>query len=148
MSDRKKFKDTKVGQFLASTAPHILSDVADLAPGGGLIKTIAKVVSGDAGMSSADKMEFARLAAEEEMSAQEQVTRRWEADARADVKIAKFIRPVTLIALTVFFMVIAVWDGLDPSFMPPENYIDLLQFLMMTVFGAYFAGRTVEKIKK
>ena len=148
MSDRKKFKDTKVGKFLSNSAPHILDDVADLAPGSGLIKTVAKLVVGDDGMSAADKMEFARLAAEEEWRAQEQVTRRWEADAKADVKLAKFIRPSILISLTVFFMVITVWDGLSPAFMPPENYIDLLQYCMMTVFGAYFAGRTVEKIRK
>jgi hypothetical protein len=149
MSDtRKRFKDTKVGQFLSDTAPHIVGDVADMVPGTGLLKTIARVVAGDGMMTPEDKMEFARLAKEEELAAQEQVTRRWEADAKSDVKIAKYIRPLTLIALTLFFMVITIWDGLSITFMPPENYIDLLQFLMMTVFGAYFAGRTVEKIKK
>jgi len=76
------------------------------------------------------------------------VTRRWEADAKSDVKLAKYIRPVTLIVLTTFFMVLMVWDGLSPSFMPPENYIDLLELLMLTVFGAYFAGRTIEKVRR
>jgi hypothetical protein len=147
-TERKRFKDTKVGQFLATTAPHIVEDVAEMVPGAGLLKTIARVVAGDGMMTPEDKMEFARLAAEEERAAQEQVTRRWEADANSDVKIAKYIRPLTLVALTVFFMIVTVWDGLSPAFMPPENYIDLLQFLMMTVFGAYFAGRTFEKIKK
>jgi hypothetical protein len=45
-------------------------------------------------------------------------------------------------------MVVSVWDGLDQRFMPPENYIDLLELLMLTVFGAYFAGRTIEKTRK
>jgi hypothetical protein len=45
-------------------------------------------------------------------------------------------------------MVLMVWDGLDVSFMPPENYIDLLELLMLTVFGAYFAGRTIEKVRR
>ena len=66
----------------------------------------------------------------------------------SDVKLAKMIRPSVMIALLVFFMVIMVWDGVDPQFMPPENYIDLLQVLMLTVFGAYFAGRTIEKTRK
>ena len=70
MSDgKKKFKDTKVGQFLSGAAPHILGDVANEVPGVGLIKTIAKVVAGDPGMSADQKMEFARLAAEEEQNA-------------------------------------------------------------------------------
>ena len=34
------------------------------------------------------------------------------------------------------------------AFMPPENYINLLEILMLTVFGAYFAGRTIEKVRK
>jgi hypothetical protein len=145
---KKKFKDTKVGKFLNGAAPHILGDVANEVPGVGLIKTIAKVVAGDPGMTADQKMEFARLAAEEEQNAQEQVTRRWEADAKADVKLAKFIRPVMLITLTVFYMTLTIWDGASPRFMPPENYINLLEVLMLTAFGAYFAGRTVEKIRK
>ena len=66
----------------------------------------------------------------------------------SDVKIAKVIRPATMIVLMVFFMVVMVWDGMDESFMPRDSYISLLEILMLTVFGAYFAGRTVEKIKK
>jgi hypothetical protein len=45
-------------------------------------------------------------------------------------------------------MIITIWDGVDPQFMPPENYINLLEILMLTVFGAYFAGRTIEKVRK
>ncbi len=55
---------------------------------------------------------------------------------------------MTLIVLTVFFMSLTVWDGLDAAFMPPENYINLLEVLMLTVFGAYFAGRTIEKVRR
>jgi hypothetical protein len=69
-------------------------------------------------------------------------------DAQSDVKLAKLIRPVTLISLSLFYMTLTIWDGIDPSFMPPENYINLLEILMLTVFGAYFAGRTVEKVKR
>jgi len=83
-----------------------------------------------------------------EMQAQEQVTRRWEADAQTDVKLAQYIRPLVLIVLTVFYMIIMIWDGLSQQFMPPENYINLLEILMLTVFGAYFAGRTIEKVRK
>ena len=66
----------------------------------------------------------------------------------SDVKLAKLIRPSVLIVLMVFFMAIMVWDGLDETFMPRESYISLLEILMLTVFGAYFAGRTIEKTRK
>jgi hypothetical protein len=45
-------------------------------------------------------------------------------------------------------MVMMIWEGTDPNFKPPESYISLLEILMLTVFGAYFAGRTVEKVRK
>jgi len=76
------------------------------------------------------------------------VSRRWEADMSSDVKIAKIIRPATMIVLMLFFMVMMIWDGLDESFMPKESYVSLLEILMLTVFGAYFAGRTIEKTKR
>lgn len=144
----KKFKDSKVGQWLTEKLPDVASSVGDVLPDKGLLGVLKRVVDGSPELTPAEKLEFEKLAMQQEISAQEQVTRRWEADAKSDVKLAKYIRPVTLIALTVFFMVIMVWDGLDQTFMPPENYIRLLEVLMLTVFGAYFAGRTVEKVRR
>lgn len=144
----KKFKDSKVGKWLTEKLPDVASTVGDVLPDSGMLGVLKRVVDGSPELTAEEKLEFEKLAMQQEISAQEQVTRRWEADAKSDVKLAKYIRPVTLIALTVFFMVVMVWDGLDQTFMPPENYIRLLEVLMLTVFGAYFAGRTVEKVKK
>jgi hypothetical protein len=67
----------------------------------------------------------------------------------SDVKLAKMIRPVTLIALMSMFMVTMVADSMDNwPFNVKDSYVDLLQVLMLTAFGAYFAGRTIEKAKK
>lgn len=147
MSD-KKFKDTKVGKWVNEKLPEVAGNFADVIPDKGVLGIVKRIVDGSPELTAQDKLEFDRLAAEQEISAQEQVTRRWEADAKGDVKLAKYIRPVTLIALTLFFMVVMVWDGLDQAFMPPDNYINLLELLMLTVFGAYFAGRTIEKVRK
>lgn len=144
----KKFKDTKVGKWIQEKLPEVASNVGDVLPDKGVLGIVKRIVDGSPELTAQEKLEFDRLAAEQEISAQEQVTRRWEADAKGDVKLAKYIRPVTLISLTVFFMVIMVWDGLDQAFMPPDNYINLLELLMLTVFGAYFAGRTIEKVRK
>ena len=144
----KKFKETKAGKWLTQKLPDVAEKFAGVLPDQGMLGVIKRVVDGSPELSHQDKLEFERLSMEAERSAQENVTRRWEADAKSDVKLAKYIRPVTMIALTVFFMVITVWDGLDVAFMPPENYIDLLELLMLTVFGAYFAGRTIEKVRK
>jgi len=144
----KKFKDSKVGKWLTEKLPDVANTMGDVLPDRGMLGVLKRVVDGSPELTPAEKLEFEKLAMQQEVSAQEQVTRRWEADAKSDVKLAKYIRPVTLIALTVFFMVVMVWDGLDQTFMPPENYIRLLEVLMLTVFGAYFAGRTVEKVRR
>ena len=141
---KSKLRDTKVGAWLRDKAPSVLDVVGDVLPDRGVLGVVKNLVDKDPTLDSA---EFQALV-EAEMTAQEQVTRRWEADAKTDVKLAQYIRPLTLVALTLFYMVITVWDGVDQAFTPPENYINLLEILMLTVFGAYFAGRTIEKIKR
>lgn len=148
MAERKKLRDTAVGQWLRDKAPKVLDAVGDAIPDAGVLGVVKRLVDGDPDLTPEQKLEFDRLKFEQEMSAQENVTRRWEADMKSDVKLAKYIRPSVMIVLLVFFMVVSVWDGLDQRFMPPENYIDLLELLMLTVFGAYFAGRTIEKTRK
>ncbi len=144
----KPFKDTKVGRFLKEKLPEVAGSVGKVLPDQGVLGVLKRVVDGSPELSAQDKLEFERLVKETESQAQEQVTRRWEADSKSDVKLAKYIRPSILISLTLFYMIVMVWDGLDPQFMPPENYINLLEILMLTVFGAYFAGRTIEKVRK
>lgn len=146
--DKKRFKETALGKWVTEKLPDVADDVGDFLPDRGVLGLVKRVVDTNPKLTAAEKLEFEKLLMQQEISAQEQVTKRWEADAKSDVKLAKYIRPVTLIVLTVFFMVVMVWDGLDQRFMPPENYIRLLEVLMLTVFGAYFAGRTVEKVKK
>jgi hypothetical protein len=140
----KRLKETKVGQWLKEKAPSVLDVVGDVLPDRGVLGVVKNLVDKD---PTLDSEEFQALV-QAEMRAQENVTERWKADAASDVKLAKLIRPVMLIALCLFYMILTVWDGVDPQFMPPQNYISLLEILMLTVFGAYFAGRTVEKIKR
>jgi hypothetical protein len=143
MSD-KKLRDTKVGQWLKEKAPSVLEVVGDVLPDRGVLGVVKNIVDRD---PTLDSQSF-QAVMDAEIKAQENVTRRWEADAKSDVKLAKLIRPIMLVLLCVFFMVMMVWEGLDPNFKPPSSYISLLEILMLTVFGAYFAGRTVEKVRK
>lgn len=142
--EKKKIRDTKLGEWLRDKAPNILDTVGDLLPDQGALGLVKNLLDKEPGISP----EEAKARVDAEIAFQDNVTRRWEADMRSDVKIAKVIRPATMIVLMVFFMVVMVWDGMDESFMPRDSYISLLEILMLTVFGAYFAGRTVEKIKK
>ena len=141
-------KETKLGSWLKDKAPHILDTVGDLLPEKGVLGVVKNLLDKEPGLSVEQKLEFDKLRFEQEMNAQNNVTERWKSDMASDAKIAKVIRPATMIALMIFFMGIMIWDGVDPEFMPPESYISLLEILMLTVFGAYFAGRTIEKTRK
>lgn len=143
--NQEKIRDTKVGVWLKDRAPNLFNTVGDLLPDQGVLGVIKRLVDSDPDLTPQDKMEFERLKSQVEISRQENVTRRWEADMSSDVQLAKIIRPSIMIALLIFFMVVTIWDAVSEGFMPRDNFIDLLQVLMLTVFGAYFAGRTIEK---
>ena len=145
MSDKKKIKDTKLGAWLASKAPNVLGVVGDLLPDSGALGVVKNLIDKDDSVDS----EEAQRVIDAEVRFQENVTERWKADMGSDVKLAKLIRPLTLIALMSMFMVTMVADSVDGwPFNVKDSYVDLLQILMMTAFGAYFAGRTIEKAKK
>lgn len=149
MSEKKKIKDTALGAWLSSKVPALAAKVGDLLPESGVLGVVKNLVDKEPGVSTEDKLEFEKLKQQQEVEAQKQVTERWKADMGSDVKLAKMIRPVTLIALMSMFMVTMVADSMDNwAFNVKDSYVDLLQVLMLTAFGAYFAGRTIEKAKK
>ena len=92
------------------------------------------------------KNKMKEILANAEANAQEQVTRRWEADAKAGWLPAN-IRPITLLFLTFVFVVISVFDGNIGGFVISPAYIPIYQTLLLCVYSAYFAGRSIEKIK-
>jgi len=92
------------------------------------------------------KIKLKQILAQAEGSAQEQVTRRWEADSKAGWLPAN-IRPLTLVFLTLIFVIISVFDGNIGGFSISPSYVPIYQTLLLCVYSAYFAGRSIEKIK-
>lgn len=147
--DRKKFKDTKVGQWLRNHAPSILDGVSELTPDAGLLSVVASAVRGNDGISEELKMEFQKLTLEAEADAQAQVTARWVADTKTAYWLPNNIRPISMMVLMVSTLTFIALDSYgENAFTLGEGQLDLLQYLGMTVFGAYFAGRSYEKIKR
>ena len=145
MSKKKKIKDTKLGKWLSEKAPEVLNIVGELLPDKGALGVVKNLIDKDDNVNP----EEAQRVIDAEVRFQENVTERWKADMGSDVKLAKLIRPLTLIALMVMFMLTMTADSIDSwPFNVKDSYVDLLQILMMTAFGAYFAGRTIEKSKK
>lgn len=145
MSKKKKIKDTKLGSWLADKAPNILGVVGDLLPDKGALGIVKNLIDKDPAVDS----EEAQRVIDAEVKFQENVSARWAADMGSDVKLAKLIRPLTLLALMTMFMLTMVFDSMDTlPFNVKDSYVSLLEILMLTAFGAYFAGRTIEKVKK
>jgi hypothetical protein len=141
----QKIKDTGLGKWLKSKAPNVLDVVGDLLPDQGGLGIVKNLIEKDPDVNTDEGV----AAVDAEIQFQNNVTERWKADMGSDVKLAKLIRPVTLIALMSMFMVTMVADSMDNwPFNVKDSYVDLLQILMLTAFGAYFAGRTIEKAKK
>lgn len=145
MSEKKKIRDTGLGKWLADKAPSVLDTVGDLLPDSGALGVVKNLLDKEPDISP----EEAKARVDAEIAYQNNVTERWKADMSSDIKLAKYIRPVTLITLMVMFCVTMVFDSLDGlPFNVKDAYVDLLQILMLTAFGAYFAGRTIEKSRK
>ena len=141
----KKIKDTKLGAWLKSKAPNVLTIMGDALPDRGALGVVKNLLANEPGVDP----EEAKAIVEAEVRFQENVTERWKADMGSDVKLAKLIRPVTLIALMTMFMITMVADSMDNwAFNVKDSYVSLLEILMLTAFGAYFAGRTIEKARK
>lgn len=140
-----KIKNTKLGAWLKGKAPKVLDVVGDLLPDQGALGVVKNLLDKEPGVDPAE----AKAMVDAEVQFQNNVTERWKADMGSDVKLAKLIRPVTLIALMTMFMVTMVADSMDDwPFNVKDSYVSLLEILMLTAFGAYFAGRTIEKAKK
>ena len=92
------------------------------------------------------KLKMKELLANAEVSAQEQVTRRREADAKAGWLPAN-IRPLTLAFLTIMLVVMSFFDGNVGEFKMNPMYGPIYTQLLLVVYSAYFAGRSFEKIK-
>ena len=79
-----------------------------------------------------------------DISEQNNVSDRWKADSASDSKLAKNIRPLTLVYILTAYVVFAIADGY--GYKIASNYVELLGQWGMLVMSAYFGGRTLEKI--
>ncbi len=75
------------------------------------------------------------------------ITARWQADANGNM-LTRSVRPLVLIFLIVCTMLLVFIDSGSIAFEVADKWTDLLQLTLITVIGAYFGGRSVEKLKK
>ena len=94
------------------------------------------------------KRKIKELIANYEVEMEKNITSRWEADLKSDSWLSKNVRPLTLIFLIVCTILLIFIDAGALKFEVKSSWIDLLQLVLITVIGAYFGGRSLEKVKK
>jgi|TARA_R110000803_G_scaffold129375_1_gene196657 cation transport ATPase len=122
---------------------------------GGVGTNIAEKISNIIDKHTFSKIEKARFEKEmteiwinAEADIQKNVTERWRTDMKSDSWLSKNVRPLVLIFLVVSTVLMVFIDAGTLSFEVKDNWVDLLQLVLITVIGAYFGGRSFEKIKK
>jgi len=116
-----------------------------------LIKGVGGVIdnlhtSAEEKLAAEQKIKDLVMGYEAEM--QKQVTERWKMDMQSDSWLSKNIRPLVLVFLVVSTVLLIFIDAGAINFKVENKWTDLLQLVLITVIGAYFGGRSLEKVKK
>jgi len=116
-----------------------------------LVKGIGGVID-NLHTSKEEKLEAERkvkqLISNYEVEMEKQITSRWDSDMKSDSWLSKNVRPMTLIFLVVSTVLMIFIDAGTINFVVEPKWTDLLQLVLITVIGAYFGGRSFEKVKK
>ena len=96
----------------------------------------------------AAELKIKELIASYEVQMEKEISSRWDADMKSDSWLAKNVRPLTLIFLVISTVLLIFIDAGVINFVVEAKWTDLLQLVLITVIGAYFGGRSLEKVKK
>jgi|TARA_R110000823_G_scaffold67193_1_gene156801 hypothetical protein len=94
------------------------------------------------------KRKLKELILSHEAEMQRNVSDRWKSDMNSDSWLSKNVRPMVLIFLVFCTVLMIFIDAGTIAFTVEEKWTDLLQLVLITVIGAYFGGRSLEKRKK
>ena len=83
-----------------------------------------------------------------EVQMEKQITDRWKSDMASDSWLSKNVRPMVLVFLVISTVLMIFIDAGTINFVVEAKWTDLLQLVLITVIGAYFGGRSLEKRKK
>jgi hypothetical protein len=127
-----------LGKIFSSGATELIKGV------GGVIDNLH--TSAEEKLAAEQKIKDMIMGYEAEM--QKQVTERWKMDMQSDSWLSKNIRPLVLVFLVVATVLLIFIDAGAINFKVENKWTDLLQLVLITVIGAYFGGRSLEKVKK
>tara|TARA_R110002153_G_scaffold37846_9_gene110435 strand:- start:433 stop:885 length:453 start_codon:yes stop_codon:yes gene_type:complete len=145
--EKKKFKDTKVGQFLLGKS-GLVQSISEVLPDKGLLGLVKNLIKGDKELSTLDKDTALKLL-DQDMVEMEEISKRWASDMTSDSWLSKNTRPLSLIFLTIM-TISFIWVDSHGyiDFTVEQEWISLLKTLTTTVYVAYFGSRGAEKVGK
>ena len=88
------------------------------------------------------------LVASYQSNLEKEISNRWTADMNSDSWLSKNVRPMVLVFLVVSTVLMIFIDAGTINFVVEAKWTDLLQLVLITVIGAYFGGRSLEKRNK
>jgi len=118
---------------------------------GELVKSVGGVID-NLHTSKEEKLEAEQkvkeLVASYEVQMEKEISSRWNADMKSDSWLSKNVRPLVLVFLVVSTVLMIFIDAGTIKFVVEPKWTELLQLVLITVIGAYFGGRSLEKTKK
>ena len=145
MANKKKFKDTTVGQLLFGAASVINPTLGNVLQGvTSPREAIEAITKSDA--PADDKVKLQQMIYEQQEKEITAITSRWEADSMSDSWMSKNVRPLVLVWCIVIFSLAGILDSVESiPFQINSTWNDTFEKVMMAVVLAYFGGRTTEK---
>jgi hypothetical protein len=145
MANKKKFKDTTVGQLLFGAASVINPTLGNVLQGvTSPREAIEAITKSDA--PADDKVKLQQIIYEQQEKEITAITSRWEADSMSDSWMSKNVRPLVLVWCIVIFSLAGILDSVESiPFQINSTWNDTFEKVMMAVVLAYFGGRTTEK---
>ena len=142
-TSRRKLRDTKIGQWLKSSAPNVLDAVGDALPDSGVLGIVKNLVDLDNNVTHEQRMELQNLIVSERIAMEAELTKRWESDNQSDSWLAKHTRPIIVLSLVVVLFIFIVLDSMDIAFEVRDAWVTLYEVLVVTAVGGYFTLRSV-----
>jgi len=127
-----------LGKIFSSGATELVKGV------GGVLDNL--ITSKEEKLEAEQKVK--ELVSSYEIEMEKNITERWKMDMQSDSWLSKNIRPLVLVFLVVSTVLMIFIDAGTINFIVEDKWTDLLQLVLITVIGAYFGGRSLEKVKK
>ena len=144
---RKKFRETRVGQFLLGKDGGLVDTIGDILPDSGFLGVFKRLLDNNDNITPQDRqhaLELLKIDIEELKS----VENKWKYDMQSDSWLSKSARPLTLMYLILSTTIFVILDSVSWGINIDQSWISLTENVLMVVIVSYFGGRSIEKYKK